>query len=129
MQTTLVLCFVSLVWLATGIVMVVAPAWLSGHIQRNLADPFSRFFVLQGAALAGVLVVLGSSVERRSWFWIAIGSLAAAKALVLLGLSAHHRDRLFDWWCARPLWLHRLAGGAAVLLATLLAIDAVRLGG
>jgi hypothetical protein len=129
MQTTLVLGFVSLVWLVAGVVMIVAPAWLSGHIQRNLADPFSRFLVLQGAALAGVLVVLGSSVEQRSWFWIAVGSLATAKALILLGLSAHHRDRLFAWWCARPLWLQRLAGIAAVSLATLLAIDAVRMGG
>ena len=129
MQTTLVLGFVSLVWLAAGIVMIVAPAWLSGHIQRNLADPFSRFLLLQGAALAGVLVVLGSSVEQRSWFWIVVGSLATAKALILLGLPAHHRDRLLAWWYARPLWLQRLAGLMTVSLATLLAIDAVRLGG
>jgi len=128
MQTTLVLGFVSLVWLAVGIVMMMAPTWLSGRIQRNLADPFSRFLLLQAAALAGVLVVLGSSVEQRSWFWIAVGSLATAKALILLGLPAHHRDRLFAWWCARPLWLQRLTGAAAVTLATLLAIDAVRMG-
>ncbi len=128
MQTTLVLGFVSLVWLAAGIVMIVAPAWLSGQVQRNLADPFSRFLLLQGAALAGVLVVLGSSVEQRSWFWIAVGSLATAKALILLGLSAHHRDRLFAWWCARPLWFQRLAGLMTVSLATLLAIDAIRMG-
>lgn len=128
MQTMLVLGFVSLVWLAAGIVMIVAPAWLSGQVQRNLADPFSRFLLLQGAALAGVLVVLGSSVEQRSWFWIAVGSLATAKALILLGLSAHHRDRLFAWWCARPLWFQRLAGLMTVSLATLLAIDAIRMG-
>ena len=128
MQTTLVLGFVSLVWLAAGAVMIAAPAWMSGQVQRNLSDPFSRFLLLQGAALAGVLVVLGSSVEQRSWFWIAIGSLATAKALLLLGLSAHHRDRLLAWWHARPLWLQRLAGLVAVTLATLLALDAVRLG-
>ena len=127
MQATLVLGFVSLVWLAAGVAMIAAPAWLSGQVQRNLADPFSRFLLLQGAALAGVLVVLGSSVEQRSWFWIAIGSLATAKALILLGLSAHHRNRLFAWWCARPLWLQRLAGLVVVTLATFLAIDAVRL--
>ena len=128
MQTTLVLGFVSLVWLAAGIAMIAAPAWLSGQVQRNLSDPFSRFLLLQGAALAGVLVVLGASVDQRSWFWIAVGSLATAKALILLGLSAHHRDQLFAWWCGRPLWLQRLAGVVAVTLATLLAIDAVRLG-
>jgi hypothetical protein len=128
MPTTLVLGFVSLVWLAAGAVMIAAPAWLSGQVQRNLSDPFSRFLLLQGAALAGVLVALGSSVEQRSWFWIAIGSLATAKALILLGLSAHHCDRLLAWWRARPLWLQRLAGLVAVALATLLAVDAVRLG-
>jgi hypothetical protein len=128
MQTTLVLGFVSLVWLAAGAVMIAAPAWLSGQVQRNLSDPFSRFLLLQGAALAGVLVVLGSSTDQRSWFWIAVGSLATAKALLLLGLSAHHRDRLLAWWRARPLWLQRLAGLVAVTLATLLAVDAVRLG-
>ncbi len=129
MRTTVILGFVSLVWFAAGVVMIAAPAWLSGHLQRSLADPFSRFLALQGAALAGVLVVLGSSVEQRSWFWIAVGSLATAKALVLLGLPAHHRDQLLSWWCARPLWLQRLSGIAAVSLATLLAIDAVRMGG
>jgi hypothetical protein len=129
MRTTLVLDFVSLVWFAAGVAMIAAPAWLNGHLQRSLADPFSRFLLLQGAALAGVLVVLGSSVEQRSWFWIAVGSLATAKALVLLGLPAHHRDRLLAWWCGRPQWLQRSAGVAAVSLATLLAIDAARMGG
>ena len=109
--------------------MIAAPAWLNGHLQRSLADPFSRFLLLQGAALAGVLVVLGSSVEQRSWFWIAVGSLATAKALILLGLPAHHRDRLLAWWCGSPPWLQRSTGGAAVSLATLLAIDAARMGG
>jgi hypothetical protein len=129
MQTTLVLGAVSLVWLAAGVAMAAAPAWLSGLVQRNLADPFSRFLLLQGAALAGLLVVLGASADRRSWFWIAVGSLATAKALILLGLSAPRRDRLFAWWCARPLWLQRLTGLVAVMLAVLLAIDARRMGG
>jgi hypothetical protein len=128
MQATLVLGFVSLVWLAAGVVLIAAPAWVSGQVRRNLADPFSRFLLLQGAALVGVLVVLASSADRRSWFWIAIGSLATAKALVLLGLSANRRDRLFTWWCARPLWLQRLAGLVAVTLAALLAVDALRMG-
>jgi len=129
MRTTVILGFVSLVWFAAGVVMIAAPAWLSGHLQRSLADPFSRFLVLQGAALAGVLVVLGSSVEQRSWFWIAVGSLATAKALVLLGLPTYHRERLLAWWWASPLWFQRLAGLMTVSLATLLAIDAVRMGG
>lgn len=126
MQTTLVLGFISLVWLAAGAALIAAPDWLSGQVQRNLADPFSRFFLLQGAALAGVLVVLGSSVEQRSWFWIVVGSLATAKAMILLGLPAHRRDRLLSWWCALPQWLQRLGGAVTVVLATLLAIHAVR---
>ena len=126
MHTMLVLGFVSLVWLAAGAALIAAPAWLSGWVQRSLTDPFSRFLVLQGAALAGLLVVLGSSVEQRSWFWIAVGSLAIAKALLLLGLPAHRRDRLLSWWCARPPWLQRLGGAVTVMLATLLAIHAVR---
>ena len=126
MQTTLVLGFISLVWLAAGAALIAAPAWLSGQVQRHLADPFSRFFLLQGAALTGVLVVLGSSVEQRSWFWIAVGSLATAKSMILLGLPAHRRGRLLSWWCARPQWLQRLGGAVTVVLATLLAIHAVR---
>jgi len=129
MQTTLVLGFVSVVWLAAGVVTIVAPAWLNGQVRRHLADPFSRFFLLQGVALAGLLVVLGTSADQRSWFWIALGSLATAKALILLGLPARHRDRLLAWWCARPLWLLRLAGIVAVTLATFLSIEAIRMGG
>jgi len=126
MQTTLVLGFISLIWLAAGAALIAAPAWLSGQVQRNLADPFSRFFLLQGAALAGLLVVLASSVEQRSWFWIVVGSLAAAKAMILLGLPAHRRDRLLSWWCALPQWLQRLGGAVTVILAALLAIHASR---
>jgi hypothetical protein len=129
MQAALVLGFVSLVWLAAGVVTIVAPAWVNGKVRQYLSDPFSRFFLLQGTALAGVLVVLGASVDRRSWFWIAIGSLATAKALTLLGLPARHRDRLLDWWSARPLWQHRAAGVVAVTLATLLSIEAIRMVG
>lgn len=129
MQTMLVLGFVSMVWLAVGVVTIVAPAWLNGQVRRHLDDPFLRFFLLEGVALAGMLVVLGASVDQRSWFWIAVGSLATAKALVLLGLPARHRDRLLAWWCARPLWLPRLAGLVTVTLATLLLIEAVRMGG
>jgi len=129
MQTALVLGFVSVVWLAAGVITIVAPAWLNGQVRRHLDDPFSRFFLLQGMALAGLLVVLGASVDRRSWFWISVGSLATAKALLLLGFPVHRRDRLLAWWCARPLWLQRLAGLVAVTLATLLLIEAVRMGG
>jgi len=128
MQTMLALGLVSMVWFAAGVALVTAPAWMSGLVQRNLADPFSRFFLLQGAALAGLLVLLGASADRRSWFWIAIGSLATAKALVLLGLPARHRDRLLAWWCAWPSWLQRMAGLIAVTLAAMLAVDATRMG-
>lgn len=129
MRTTLVLGFVSLVWLAAGVAMIAVPIWASRLVQRKLADPFSRFLLLEGAALAGVLVVLGGSVEPRSWFWIAVGGLATAKALVLLGLSEHARERLCVWWCASSPWLTRLAGMVAVILATLLAIEAIRKSG
>lgn len=129
MRTTLVLSFVSLVWLAAGVVMIAVPAWASRQVQRKLANPFARFLLLEGTALAGVLVVLGGAVEPRSWFWIAVGGLATAKALVLLGLPEHTRDRLCAWWCAGSPWLTRLAGIIAVILATLLVIEAIRKGG
>ncbi len=129
MQTMLVLGFVSVVWLAAGVVTIMAPAWLNGQVRRCLDDPFLRFVLLQAMALAGLLVVLGASVDRRSWFWIVVGSLATAKALLLLGLPARHRDWLLAWWWARPLWIPRLAGLVAVMLATLLLIEAIRMGG
>ncbi len=129
MQTMLVLGFVSVVWLAAGVVTIMAPAWLNGQVRRCLDDPFLRFVLLQAMALVGLLVVLGASVDRRSWFWIVVGSLATAKALLLLGLPARHRDRLLAWWWARPLWIPRLAGLVAVMLATLLLIEAIRMGG
>lgn len=126
MRTMLVLGFVSLIWLVAGVAMIAAPDWTSRQVQRKLADPFARFLLLEGAALAGVLVVLGGSVDPRSWFWIAVGGLATAKALVLLGLPEQTRDRLCAWWCVGSPWRPRLAGIAAVILAALLAVEAIR---
>ncbi len=129
MRTTLVLGMVSLVWLAAGVLMIAVPAWASRLVQRKLADPFSRFLLLEGAPLAGVLAVLGRSMKPRSWLWIAVGGLATATALVLFGLSTHARDRLCAWWCGSSPWLARLAGLVAVILATLLASEVIRKGG
>jgi hypothetical protein len=129
MRAALVLGCVSLVWLVCGLMMIAAPAWASGQVRRKLADPFARFLLLEGTALAGVLVALGGAVALRSWFWIAVGGLATAKALVLLGLSENACGRLCAWWCDRSPGLRRLAGAVAVLLATLLAIEALQTGG
>lgn len=127
MRTLLVFGLVSLIWFAAGVAMVAAPGWWSGQLQRSMTDPARRFLVMQGMALAGVLLVLGASAEQRSWFWIVVGSFVTAKGLVLLGLPDSRRERLLSWWNARPLWLQRLAGVAAVALATLLALDAIRM--
>lgn len=126
MLTILIFSIISVLWLVAGASMMAAPAWWCEQLIRKLADPFSRFLILQGTVLAGILMVLGASEPQRSWFWMVIGAVMAAKALVLLGLNETRRERLLTWWKGRPAWFHRVAGLATVALAALLAIDAVR---
>jgi hypothetical protein len=127
MGVALVLALVSLLCFAVGVAAVAAPAWWSRRLHQSMADPMSRFLVTQGLLLAGVLLLLAAAESPRSWFWIAIGGLAAAKALVLLGLSDRRREQALSWWTGRPLWVPRLAGTVAVALATLLASDVARM--
>jgi len=127
MQVALVLALVSLVWFAAGVAALAAPAWWSRRLHRTMTDPLSRFLMTQGLMLAGVLLLLAAAEPPRSWFWMAVGGLAAAKALVLLGLPERSRERLLSWWTGRPLWVPRLAGAVTVVLATLLAVDAARM--
>ena len=81
MLTLAVPIVISLVWLAAGVAMIAAPAWWRQWIVRTLADPFSRFLLLQSAALAGVLLLLAASEPPRDWFWVAVGAIATIKAL------------------------------------------------
>jgi hypothetical protein len=129
MRVALVLALVSLLWFAAGVGALAAPAWWSRRLHRSMADPVSRFFLIQGLLLAGVLLLLAAAELPRSWFWMAVGGLAAAKALVLQGLPDRGRERLLTWWMSRPPWVPRLAGAVTAALATLLAIDAARLMG
>jgi len=129
MRVSLILALVGLLWFAAGVAALAAPAWWSQRLHRSLADHVSRFLVLQSLLLAGALLLLAAAEPPRSWFWMAVGGLAAAKALVLLGLPDRHRERLLSWWIGRPLWVPRLAGAVTVVLATLLAIDAARMMG
>ena len=129
MRVALVLTLVSLIWFAAGVAALAAPVWWSQRLHRSMADPVSRFLVTQGLVLAGVLLLLAAAELPRSWFWMAVGGLVSAKALVLLGLPERSRERLLAWWTGRPLWVPRLAGAVAVALATLLAIDAARMMG
>lgn len=122
MLTLAVPIVISLVWLAAGVAMIAAPAWWRQWIVRTLADPFSRFLLLQSAALAGVLLLLAASEPPRDWFWVAVGAIATIKALALLGLRDADRDRLMNWWQRWPDWSQRVAGLATVALAVLLAL-------
>jgi hypothetical protein len=129
MRTTVVLGCVSLVWLASGLVMIAWPTWAMAQVRDKLADPFSRFLLLEGTALTGVLVALSGAGRPQSWFWMGVGWLATAKALILLGLSRESCGWVCNWLCNRSPWVQRVAGVIAVMLATLLAIEAIRKGG
>jgi uncharacterized protein YjeT (DUF2065 family) len=122
MLTLAIPVLISLIWLAAGAAMIAAPAWWRQWVVRALVDPFSRFLLLQSAALAGVLLLLAASEPPRDWFWIAIGAVAAIKALALLGLPDASRDRLMNWWQRWPDRSLRASGLLAVALAVLLAV-------
>lgn len=127
MRVALVFALVSLLWFAAGVAALAAPAWWNERLHRTMADPVSRYVAAQALVLAGVLVLLAAAEPPRSWFWMAVGGLAAAKALMLFGLPDRHRERLLARWTGWPLWVPRLAGAVTVALATLLAIDAARM--
>jgi hypothetical protein len=129
MRVALVLSLVSLLWFAAGVAALAAPAWWGHRLYRSMAEPVSRFLVTQGLLLAGVLLLLAAAELPRSWFWMAVGGLAAAKALVLLSLPDRSRKQLLAWWTSQPMWVPRLAGAVMAALATLLAIDAARMMG
>lgn len=129
MLTAAVPIVISLIWLAAGVAMIAVPAWWRQWIVRTLADPFSRFLLLQSAALVGVLLLLAAAEPPRDWFWIAIGAVATIKSLGLLGLHNAGRDRLMNWWQRWPDWSQRVSGLVTVALAVLLAVHGLSRGG
>ncbi|MEW6544541.1 MAG: hypothetical protein AB1411_13150 [Nitrospirota bacterium] len=123
MVTLLLFGLISLLWLAAGVAMIALPAWWIERMRAVLSDPLRRFVLLQGVLLVGLVLVLGAPERRGVWLWATLGLVAAAKALLLLGLPDRLRTALTDWWTRIPLWTHRAAGLVLTVLATLLAID------
>jgi len=122
MLTLAIPLLISVLWLTYGILLVAAPAWWRERLVRAMADPFSRFLILQGTGLSGLLLLLASAEPPRDWFWMTIGAVVTLKALVLLGLRETTRNRLMRWWQAWPDWSLRMSGFMVVALAVLLAV-------
>ncbi|MBM4120111.1 MAG: hypothetical protein ACKOBZ_08865 [Nitrospira sp.] len=113
---------ISLLWLAHGVLLVAAPGWWRERLVRAMADPFTRFLILQGTGLSGVFLLLASAEPPRDWFWVTIGAIVTLKGLVLLGLRETTRNRVMQWWQAWPDWSLRVSGFLVVTLAMLLAV-------
>ena len=126
MVTLVVFGLISLIWGWLGLAMVVAPSSWNGWVRRSFLDPLRRFILIQSLMLAGLVFILGTTGHQGRWLWVAVGTLAVAKALVLLGLSNSSREAWLAAWERAPVLAHRLAGVALVVLATLLAIDTLR---
>lgn len=126
MVTLVVFGLISLIWGGLGLAMVVAPSSWNGWVRRSFLDPLRRFILIQSLMLAGLVLILGATGHQGRWLWVAVGTLAVAKALVLLGLSNSSREAWLAAWERAPVLAHRLAGVALVVLATLLATDTLR---
>lgn len=126
MVTLFLFGLISLIWVATGAVMLAIPSWWSGWVRHALVDPFRRFLLTQGMILGGLVLVLGASTHRGYWLWVTVGLVGVGKALVLLGAPEPLCDHMLNLWERSPLWAHRLTGLLLVVLATLLTIDTIR---
>lgn len=126
MVTLVALGLISLIWGVMGLAMVVAPSSWNGWVRRSFLDPLRRFILIQGLMLAGLVLILGATGHQGRWLWVAVGALAVAKALALLGLSDSGREAWLAACERAPVPAHRLAGVVIVALATLLAIDTLR---
>ncbi len=124
----ILLGLIVLSWVAAGVVMTMVPAWWRDRMSGVMTDPLSRFLLTQGMILGGLILMLGTSAQQGFWLWAMLGALQVAKALLLLGAPEAFRERLMGWWRRSPAWTLRLAGVLLVALATLLAVDAIRVG-
>ena len=126
MFTVIVLGLISLIWFASGLTMVVVPEQWRIWMRQALAEPVPRYLLTQGMILCGLLLMLGSAGQQAYLLWVVVGMVVVTKALVLLALRPPLRERLLGRYERYPLWVHRVAGVATVLLATYLAIDVIR---
>ena len=95
--------------------------------RRGRAKAFKETVIEPtGVLLSGLLLMLGSAGQQAYLLWVVVGMVVVTKALVLLALRPPLRERLLGRYERYPLWVHRVAGVATVLLATYLAIDVIR---
>ncbi len=112
--------------LGVGLAMIVIPSWWNSWVLRTVEPPFSRFLLLQGMILAGLILLVGTSESLAAWLWGSVGGLIVGGAMLLLVVPDRLRDRLLGWYGASSLWVSRLVGVGLVALATLLGIHTIR---
>lgn len=117
---------VSGIMAATALAMITVPGWWRTWLAAQLARPLSRLLWGLGIIVAGLVLIVGTSMMPERGLWTILGVLAALKGMVLLGLSDSARAAVMAWWQRQPVWADQIAGVASMALATLLAIDLIR---
>lgn len=123
-----VFILISVVWAWMALAMITAPSWWREWLVRQMAQPLRRLLWGLGLMVAGLVLIVGSSGLEGDWLWVIVGAVVVGKGMLLVSLSESSRHTVEDWWRRRPVWADQIMGVASMALATLLAIDLIRVG-
>lgn len=123
MLTHLLLGTLSLLWLGSGLALIVIPTQWVIVMQSLSTSPFPRFLLAQVVLISSLVLLIGGAGLPLSILWITLGGLGLLNGLWLVIDFHDVMNRATRWLQTMPSWSLPLTGLFQVTLSILLLLD------